>query len=86
MVPAASHSMTLYYDNSGDSYQLKGAKKHERAKHIERKYNLIRDIVGRRYVIICKIASNDNLDDPFTKALPTKSFESHPIGLGMRKI
>ena len=41
-----------------------------RGKHIERKYHLLREIVQRGDVTIIKIASAENLADPFTKALP----------------
>ena len=50
---------------------------HKRGKHIERKYHLLREIVHRGDVTITKIASVENLVDPFTKALPQKSFDGH---------
>ncbi|MCQ7012941.1 hypothetical protein, partial [Clostridioides difficile] len=53
-------------------------------KHIERKYHIIRDIVGRGDVAVSKIASLDNLADPFTKTLTVKVFEKHVEGLGLR--
>ena len=50
---------------------------HKRGKHIERKYHLHREIVHKGDVTITKIASAENLEDPFTKALPQKSFDEH---------
>ena len=35
-------------------------------------------------VAIMKIASQDNLADPFTKMLPAKSFEGHLSGMGLK--
>ena len=57
---------------------------HKRGKHIERKYHLTREIVHRGDVEVMKIASENNLADPFTKTLPAKSFEGHLEGLGLR--
>ena len=57
---------------------------YKRGKHIERKYHLLREIIHRGDVTITKIASVENLADPFTKALPQKSFDGHLENMGMR--
>ena len=62
----------------------KEPRSHKRGKHIERKYHLIREIVHRGDVSVLKIRSEDNLADLFTKTLPTKSFEGHLEGLGLK--
>ena len=76
--------ITLFCDNSGAVAQSKEPRNHKRGKHIERKYHLIREIVGRGDVIVAKIASTENLADPFTKTLPQRTFESHLEGIGVR--
>ena len=78
--------ITLYYDNSGAVANSKEPRTHKRAKHIERKYHLIRDIVHRGDVVVTKIASADNLEDPFTKSLLAKTFNSHLEGIRLRCI
>ena len=70
MVPSSFSSITLYYDNSGAVAQSKEPRNHEKGKHKERKYHFIRDKVKYRDVTVTKIATADNLVDPFTKALP----------------
>lgn len=35
---------------------------------------------------VAKIASENNLADPFTKALPQKSFDRHVEGMGVRVV
>ena len=85
-VPSAQLPITLYCDNSGAVANSKEPRTHKRAKHIERKYHLIRDIVHRGDVEVTKIASADNLADPFTKSLPAKTFDSHLEGIGLRYI
>ena len=70
VVPVSLYPLTLYCDNSGAVAQFKEPRDHRKGKHVERKYHLIRDIVQRGDVIVTKIATADNLTDPFTKALP----------------
>ena len=69
--------LTLYCDNSGAVANSKEPRSHKRGKHIERKYHLIREIVQRGDVIVTKIASANNLADPFTKTLTTNVFTGH---------
>ena len=84
VVPDMDKPLTLYCDNSGAVANSKEPRSHKRGKHIERKYHLIREIVHRGDVAVLKIASENNLADPFTKTLPAKSFEGHLEGLGLR--
>ncbi|XP_070054602.1 secreted RxLR effector protein 161-like [Nicotiana tomentosiformis] len=70
VVPSIQAPITLYCDNSGAIVNSKESHSHKRAKHIERKYHLIREIVQRGDVVVTKIASEKNLADPFTKSLP----------------
>ena len=84
VVPNMDKPIVLYCDNSGTVANSKEPRSHKRGKHIERKYHLIREIVHRGDVAIMKIASKDNLADPFTKTLPVKSFEGHLFGMGLK--
>ena len=86
VVPAIEMSLTMFCDNSGAVANSKEPRSHKKAKHIERKYHLIRDIVQRGHVMVAKIASENNLADPFTKALPQKSFDRHVEGMGVRVV
>ena len=36
--------------------------------------------------MVSKIASDDNLADPFTKSLPERVFERHVTSMGLRRI
>ena len=67
----------MFCDNSGAVAQSKDPRNHKKGKHIERKYHIIRDIVTRGDVVVAKIDGTKNLADPFTKALPQRTFESH---------
>ena len=76
--------ITLFCDNSGAVAQSKDPRNHKKGKHIERKYHIIRDIIAHGDVVVVKIESANNLVDPFTKALPQRTFESHLEGMGVR--
>ena len=78
--------ITLFCDNSGAVAQSKDPRNHKKGKHIERKYNIIQDIVARGDVVVAKIDSANNLVDPFTKALSQRTFESHLERMGVRLV
>jgi len=73
--------ISLFCDNSGAVAQSKDPRNHKKGKHIERKYHIIRDIIARGDVVVAKIESANNLADPFTKALPQRTFMSHLEGI-----
>ena len=61
--------MDLYCDNNGAIAQAKEPRSHQRSKHILRRYHLIREIIDRGDIKICKVDTNDNIADPLFKAL-----------------
>ena len=84
VVPDMDKPLVLYCDNSGAVANSKEPRSHKRGKHIERKYHLIREIVHRGDLTVTKIGTEHNLVDPFTKTLPSKTFEAHLEGLRLR--
>ena len=86
VIPGVDCPITLYCDNSGAVAQSKEPRFHKRQKHIQRKYHLIREIVERGDTFVAKIASEENLADPFTKSLPERVFERHVTSMGLRRI
>ena len=81
VVLLAGQPLTVYYDNSKavtKSKELKAKNTYRGEKH------MVIEIVQRGDIAITKIASTDNLADPFTKPLTTKVFEQHVDGMGMR--
>ena len=61
--------MDIYYDNNGAITQAKEPRSHHQSKHILRRFHLIREIIDRRDVKICKVLIDDNIADPLTKPL-----------------
>ncbi|CAN4123530.1 unnamed protein product [Withania somnifera] len=85
VVPAIEAPLMIYCDNSGAVANSKEPRSHKRAKHIERKYHLIRDIVQRGDVVVAKIASKTTLR-PFHKSFAAKPFDRHVEGMGVKVV
>lgn len=84
LVPEVDRSITLYCDNNGAVANSKEPRSHKTGKHIERKYHLIREIMQQGDVYVCKIPTESNLANLFTKNLLTKVFKGHLEGIGIR--
>ncbi|KAJ9552729.1 hypothetical protein OSB04_016774 [Centaurea solstitialis] len=61
VVASISRPVDIYYDNSGAVAQAKEPREHRKSKHVLRKFHLIREIIGRGDVRICKIRTDDNV-------------------------
>jgi hypothetical protein len=55
-----------------------------RAKHVLRRYHLIREIIGRGDVKVCKVHTDHNFADPLTKLVPQPKHEAHMRSMGIR--
>ena len=86
VIPSTDRTITLYCDNIGSVAQSKEPRYHKKQKHIERKYHSIRDIIERGDTVVTKIASEENLADPFTKTLPVRVFEKHVDYMGVKSL
>ena len=84
VVPNMHELIRLYCDNSGVVDNAKEPKNHRKGKHIEWKFHQVREIVSRGDVSVEKIASANNIADPFTKRLPARTYEQHLEGMGLR--
>ena len=62
----------------------KEPRNHHKGKDIERKFHLVRDIVLRGDISVEKIASANNIADPFTKTLLVGSFERYIKNMRLR--
>ena len=67
VVPSILDPIELHCDNNGATVQAKEPRSHQRSKHILRRFHLIREIVERGDVKICKIPGANNVADPLTK-------------------
>jgi len=86
VIPNVGCPVNLYCDNNGAIAQAKEPRAHQKSKHILRWHHLIREILNRGDVKICKIATEANVADPLTKPLPQTKHEMHTRAMGIRYI
>ena len=79
MVPSTLDLIELFCDNNG-------ARSYQKSKHILRRYHLIREIVDKGDVKICKVQKESNIADPRTKQLARPKFDSHFRSFGLKII
>ncbi|KAK8535535.1 hypothetical protein V6N12_057051 [Hibiscus sabdariffa] len=86
VIPSISDAVDLYCDNNGAIAQAKEPRSHQRSKHILRRFHLIREIIDRGDVEICKVHTNGNIVDPLTKPLAQQKHDRHTKSLGIRYV
>ncbi|KAJ9545394.1 hypothetical protein OSB04_025101 [Centaurea solstitialis] len=84
VVASISRPIDIFCDNSGAIAQAKEPREHHKSRHVLRKYHLIREIIGRGDVRICKIPTEENVTDPLTKPLARVKHEAHANSIGMQ--
>jgi hypothetical protein len=76
--------MDLYCNNSGAIAQANEPRAHKRVKHVLRHYHLIREIIGRGDIKVCKVHTYHNVADLLMKPLPQLKHEAHIRSMGIR--
>ena len=84
VVPSITNPVDVYCDNNGAIAQAKEPISHQRSKHILRRFHLIREIIERGDVKICRVHIDDNVVDPLTKPPPRSKHDSHSSSIGIR--
>ena len=84
MVPSMRDPVVLYCDNIGAIANAKDPRSHSTAKHIPRRYHVIRQYVNSGDVRICKVHTDLNVADPLTKPLPQAKHDQHQACMGVR--
>ncbi|GJY18051.1 hypothetical protein Tco_0389542 [Tanacetum coccineum] len=84
VMPSIKKPIDMYCDNSAaiifanDSGVMKGA------RHFLRRYHYVREQVESGEIKILKVHTDDNLADPFTKALPRGKVTDLGNGIGLQ--
>lgn len=65
----------IYEDNSGAINIANNGNFTKNSKHIEIHYHFVHESVKEKLINVCKIDSNKNVADMFTKALCKEKFE-----------
>ena len=84
VVPSIQDPLEIFCDNEGAFLQIKEPRAHQKTRHIERRFNYIRDEVEKGKICIRKIHTDHNLADPFTKLLHRGKHEGHACAIGIR--
>ena len=84
VVPSINSSIELYCDNNGAIAQAEEPRSHQRSKHILRRYHLIREIIDRGDVTICRVPTISNVADLLTKPLTQQKHDGHSRFIGIR--
>ena len=84
VVPSIAGPITLYCDSTGAIAQAKEPKSHIKAKHVQRKFHLVREIIERNKIVIEKIPTEDNVAYPLTKPLSQEKHEIHTRAMVLR--
>ncbi|KAJ9556975.1 hypothetical protein OSB04_011589 [Centaurea solstitialis] len=84
VIASISRPIDIFCDNSGAVAQAKEPREHHKSRHVLRKHHLIREIIGRGDVRICKIPTEENVADPLTKPLARVKHEAHANSIGMQ--
>lgn len=67
----------MYYDNTGAITIANEPGITRGAKHYRTKVQYLREVIKLRNIRLVKVHTDDNLVDPFTKALPFNVHSSH---------
>src|SRR3954454_11984294 len=84
VVPSVQKPMEIYCDNNGAIAQAKEPRSHQKNKHVQRKYHLIRQFVNDGNIKMCKIHTDLNVADPLTKPMMRAKHEQHQHAIGVR--
>ena len=84
IIPYIESLIPLYCENNGATTLAKEPRSHQKSKHIERRFHIIRELIGKGDIVMQKIASADNVDDPLTKALTQLQLDRNLEKMGLR--
>ena len=79
-------STPLFVDNTSAIQLAKNPKFHDRTKHINTKYHLIRHHVEAKTINLNHCSTSEQIVDIFTKALGREKFEKFRMMLGMTNV
>ncbi|GJT31806.1 hypothetical protein Tco_0922225 [Tanacetum coccineum] len=83
VVPSNKRPMEMLCDNepaiaiANDPGILKGA------RHFQRKYHYICEVIQERKIVLKKVHTDDNVADPFTKPMPYDKHYEHAMAIGI---
>ena len=86
VVELVSQPMVVYSDNEAAIAYTKDLEYHGKTKHIDTKFNYVRDLTAQKELNMVYISTHEMLTGPFTKLIPKYVFRKHMESLGLMKI
>nr|GEV21057.1 retrotransposon protein, putative, Ty1-copia subclass [Tanacetum cinerariifolium] len=83
VVPSNDYPIKMNCDNSAVIIMAKELGIHKGARHFKRKYHYVRECIETGKINIVKVHTDDNLADPFTKALAGPKLTRHARSMGL---
>ncbi|GJW17628.1 retrotransposon protein, putative, ty1-copia subclass [Tanacetum coccineum] len=84
IIPTINEPLNMYYDNLATIHYANEPGVQKDARHYHRRYHYVRECVERGEIRILKVHTDNNLDDPFTKALSNRKLTQHARSMGLR--
>ncbi|KAL0281727.1 UNVERIFIED_CONTAM: Retrovirus-related Pol polyprotein from transposon RE2 [Sesamum radiatum] len=86
VVPSIAEPVVIFSDNNGAIAQAKEPRSHHRSKHILRRYDLLKEMVGRGDYRMDRVSSAENTADPLTKPMSQVAHTQHLDKMGLRSM
>ncbi|GJR64073.1 hypothetical protein Tco_0010138 [Tanacetum coccineum] len=83
IVPTINEPIRMFCNNSATLYFANEPGVQKGARHYHRRYHYVRESIALGEIIFLKVHTDDNLADPFTKALPKEKLTQHARSMGL---
>ncbi|GJT52783.1 hypothetical protein Tco_0978940 [Tanacetum coccineum] len=83
IVPTINEPIRMYCDNSAALHFANEPGVQKGARHYHRRYHYVRESIELGEIKFLKVHTDDNLADPFTKALSNKRLTQHARSMGL---
>ncbi|GKD75416.1 hypothetical protein Tco_1333698 [Tanacetum coccineum] len=84
IVPTINEPIRMFCDNSAALHFANEPGVQKGARHYHRRYHYVRESIALGEIRFLKVHTDDNLADPFTKALPKGKLTQHARSMGLR--
>ncbi|GJZ11386.1 hypothetical protein Tco_0546145 [Tanacetum coccineum] len=84
VIPTNKGPMKMLCDNTGAIIIANEPNITKGARHHQKKYHYIREVIELVEINLVKVDTDDNLTDPFTKSMPLAKHIPHAEGIGIR--
>ena len=86
VVESVSQPMVVYNDSEVAIAYTKDPKYYGKTKHIDTRFNYVRDLTAQKELNMVYISTHEMLADPFTKPILRDIFRKHMESIGLKKI